>query len=208
MFKILIGDDHAIIRKGLRQILREEISKCEIDEAADGMDVIQKINEKQYDILILDISMPKRNGIDLLNQLKIEKPEIPILILSIHPEEQYAIRVLKAGAAGFINKASAPEELVHAIRKITEGGKYISPVVAEQLATNILNSGQAPHEHLSDREFQVMLMIASGNTTKEIAEELSLSVKTISTYRARLLEKMELENNAKLTKYVLQHNLL
>lgn len=208
MFKILIGDDHAIIRKGLRQILREEISKCEIDEAADGMDVIQKINEKQYDILILDISMPKRNGIDLLNQLKIEKPEIPILILSIHPEEQYAIRVLKAGAAGFINKASAPEELVHAIRKITEGGKYISPVVAEQLATNILNSGQAPHEQLSDREFQVMLMIASGNTTKEIAEELSLSVKTISTYRARLLEKMELENNAKLTKYVLQHNLL
>jgi len=208
MFKILIGDDHAIIRKGLRQILQEEISKCDIDEAADGMDVIQKINEKQYDILILDISMPKRNGIDLLNQLKIEKPDIPILILSIHPEEQYAIRVLKAGAAGFINKASAPEELVHAIRKITGGGKYISPVVAEQLATNIHNPGQAPHEHLSDREYQVMLMIASGNTTKEIAEELSLSVKTISTYRARLLEKMELDNNAKLTKYVLQHNLL
>ncbi len=208
MFKILIGDDHAIIRKGLRQILQEEISKCDIDEAADGMDVIRKINEKQYDILILDISMPKRNGIDLLNQLKIEKPDIPILILSIHPEEQYAIRVLKAGAAGFINKASAPEELVHAIRKITGGGKYISPVVAEQLATNIRNPGQAPHEHLSDREYQVMLMIASGNTIKEIAEELSLSVKTISTYRARLLEKMELDNNAKLTKYVLQHNLL
>ena len=196
MFKILIGDDHAIIRKGLRQILQEEINKCDIDEAADGVGVIQKINEKQYDILILDISMPKRNGIDLLNQLKIEKPDIPILILSIHPEEQYAIRVLKAGASGFINKASAPEELVKAIQKISEGGKYISPVVAEQLASNILSPEQAPHEHLSDREYQVMLMIASGNTIKEIAEELSLSIKTISTYRARLLEKMELGNNA------------
>ena len=208
MFKILIGDDHAIIRKGLRQILQEEINKCEIDEAADGVDVIQKINERSYDILILDISMPKRNGIDLLNQLKIEKPELPILILSIHPEEQYAIRVLKAGASGFINKASAPEELVRAIQKITAGGKYISPVVAEQLASNFLSPEQAPHEQLSDREYQVMMMIASGNTIKEIAEELSLSIKTISTYRARLLEKMDLDNNAKLTKYVLQHNLL
>lgn len=208
MYKILIGDDHAIIRKGLRQILREEITDCEIDEAADGSEVIRKINEKLFDVLILDISMPKRNGIDILNQLKIEKPDLPILILSIHPEEQYAIRVLKAGAAGFINKASAPEELVQAIRKITGGGKYISPVVAEQLATNILGSEQAPHEQLSDREYQVMLLIAGGNTVKEIAEELALSIKTISTYRSRLMEKLNMDNNAKITKYVLQNNLL
>ncbi len=208
MFKILIGDDHAIIRKGLSQILKEEIKNCEIEEASDGSEVIQKINEKLFDILILDISMPKRNGIDILNQLKIEKPDLPILILSIHPEEQYAIRVLKAGASGFINKASAPEELVQAIQKITNGGKYISPVVAEQLASNILTPEQAPHEQLSDREYQVMLLIASGNTIKEIAEELSLSIKTISTYRSRLLEKMNMQNNAKLTKYVIQNNLL
>lgn len=206
--KILIGDDHEIIRRGLKQILTEDLTGCRITEASNGNEVIQKINEQPFDIIILDISMPKRNGIDILNQLKIEKPDVPVLILSVHPEEQYAIRMLKAGASGFINKASAPEELVEAIKKILSGGKYISPLVADQLASNMISPGQAPHEMLSDREYQVMLLLAGGKTVREIAEDLTISVKTVSTYRTRCLEKMGLDNNAKLTKYVIQNDLL
>jgi DNA-binding NarL/FixJ family response regulator len=208
MLKILIGDDHAIIRKGLRQILTEEFVPCAIDEASSGREVIKKTGEKSYDILILDISMPERNGIDILQQLKIEQPSLPILVLSIHPEEQYAVRVLKSGAAGFLNKASAPEELVKAIQKISGGGRYISPAVAEHLADRINDPNRMPHENLSSREYQVMLLIASGKTLSEISDELALSVKTVSTYRSRLLEKMSMENNAKLTKYVIEHKLL
>lgn len=208
MLKILIGDDHAIIRKGLRQILTEEFVPCAIDEASSGREVIKKTGEKSYDILILDISMPERNGIDILQQLKVEQPSLPILVLSIHPEEQYAVRVLKSGAAGFLNKASAPEELVKAIQKISGGGRYISPAVAEHLADRISDPNRMPHENLSSREYQVMLLIASGKTLSKISDELALSVKTVSTYRSRLLEKMSMENNAKLTKYVIEHKLL
>lgn len=208
MLKILIGDDHAIIRKGLRQILTEEFVPCAIDEASTGREVIYKTNEKNYDILILDISMPERNGIDILQQLKIEQPALPILVLSIHQEEQYAVRVLKSGAAGYLNKASAPEELVAAIQKISGGGRYISPEVAEHLADRINDPERPLHENLSAREYQVMLLIASGKTLSEISNELVISVKTVSTYRSRLLEKMAMENNAKLTKYVIENGLL
>lgn len=208
MFKILIGDDHAVIRKGLRQILQEQITRCEVDEASNGVDVVHKINEKPYDILILDISLPKRNGMDILRQLSIEKPKLPVLILSISPEEQIAVRVLQSGASGFINKASAPEELIEAIRTITRGGKYVSPVVAEQLTDGMLSPEKSLHEQLSEKEYRVMLMIASGNTMKEMAEKLSVSVKTVGSFRNSLLDKMEVDNNAKLTKYVLKHNLL
>jgi len=188
MLKILIADDHAIVRQGLKQIVTETPDMVVSGEASNGQELLSKIKENDYDVVVLDITMPGRDGIDVLKQLRSERPELPILMLSIHPEEQYALRALKAGASGYLTKESAPDELVVAIRKVSQGGKYISSSLAEKLAFELeVGREQAPHETLSDREYHVMCLIASGKTVMEIAQELSLSEKTISTYRSRIL---------------------
>jgi len=208
MIRILIGDDHAIVRRGLKQIV-EESSEMVVDEAKNGKEVLEKTDKKDYDILILDISLPDRSGLDILKHLRVVKPDLPILILSIHPEDQYALRVLRAGAAGYLSKDSAPDELVSAIHKVSRGGKYITTSIAEKLVFYLdKTTGKPPHEILSDREFQVMCMIASGKTVGEIAEGLCLSVKTISTYRTRILGKMSLKNNAEITHYAIKNQLV
>ncbi|MGB2763293.1 MAG: response regulator transcription factor [Candidatus Aminicenantaceae bacterium] len=209
MTKILIADDHAVVRKGLKQILAETSDIVAADEAKNGQEVLEKVRKSDYDIVMLDISMPGRSGIEILKQLKDEKPEVLVLVLSMHPEEQYAVRALKAGASGYLTKDSAPEELIKAIRKISQGGKYITASLAEKLAFDLEIDSEKPlHETLSDREYEVMCKIASGKTIKEIAEELFLSVKTISTYRSRILEKMGMKNNTQLVHYALKNRLL
>jgi two-component system invasion response regulator UvrY len=209
MIKVLIADDHTLVRKGLKQLLLDTNDIERVDEARDGKEAINKINKKDYDLVLLDISLPGRSGIDVLKQLKIIKPKLPVLILSMHPEEQYAVRSLRAGASGYLTKESAPDELIDAIRKVANGGKYITFSLAERLAGEIGPSTEKPlHQTLSDREYQVMCMIASGKTVKDIAEELNLSVKTISTHRARILRKMHMDNNAQLTHYAIKHDLV
>jgi len=209
MYKFLIADDHAIVRKGLVQLIREEFYEAEIAEATDSNEVYEKVKSQIWDVILLDISMPGRNGLDILKQLRAEGIKAPILMLSMHPEEQYAIRVLKAGASGFLNKESANAELVLAIQKVLTGRKYISASLAEKLADNAGDkSDKALHESLSDREMQVLQMLASGKTVSEVGIEISLSVNTISTYRARLLEKHSLNNNAELTRYALDNGLV
>lgn len=209
MIKILIADDHAVVRKGLKQILAETSDIIATDEAINGQEVLEKIRKNDYDIVMLDISMPGRNGLDILKQVKNEKPEMSVLILSMHPEEQYAVRALKAGASGYLTKDSAPDELILAIRKISQGRKYITSSLAERLAFYLEVDSEKPlHEALSDREYEVMRMIASGKTVREIAEELFLSIKTISTYRSRILEKMGMKNNTELVHYALKNRLL
>ena len=209
MLKILIADDHAIVRQGLKQIVTETGDMVVAGEASNGQELLDKIKDDDYDVVVLDITMPGRNGIDVLRQLRIEKPGLPILMLSIHPEEQYALRALKAGASGYLTKESAPDELVGAIRKVSSGGKYVSASLAEKLAFG-LEAGheKAPHETLSDREYMVMCMIASGKTVMAIAQELMLSEKTVSTYRSRILEKMNMKNNAELTYYAIKNKLV
>jgi two-component system invasion response regulator UvrY len=209
MINILVADDHAIVREGLKQILAETSDLHVAGEAANGQDVFEKIWKNEYDVVMLDISMPGRSGLEVLKQIRDIRPELPVLVLSIHPESQYAVRALKAGAAGYLTKESAPDELISAIRKVSQGGKYISPSLAEKIAAD-LETGifQVPHESLSDREYQVMCMIASGKTVKQIGEELCLSVKTVSTYRSRILEKMKMKNNAELTYYAIKHELV
>ena len=206
--KVLIADDHELIRRGLKQILTEELVSVSIEEAEDGAAVLPKIQKNQYDLIILDITMPGRNGMDLLKDIKTEFPKLPVLVLSIHPEEQYALRTLKAGASGFLNKASAPEELITAIRKVAQGAKYITSTLAEQLVQNLDDDEQKPHQRLSNREYQVMTLIASGKTVKEIAESLHISIKTVSTYRTRILEKMNFKNNAHIMHYSIKNNLI
>jgi two-component system invasion response regulator UvrY len=209
MIKILIADDHTLVRKGLKQLLMDTKGIERVDEAGDGKETINKVNKKDYDLVLLDISLPGRSGIDVLKQLKSHKPKLPVLILSMHPEEQYAVRSLRAGASGYLTKESAPDELIDAIRKVANGGKYITSSLAEKLAGEIGPRTEKPlHETLSDREYQVMCMIASGKTVKDIAEELNLSVKTISTHRARILRKMHMDNNAQLTHYAIKHGLV
>ncbi|TAK08715.1 MAG: response regulator transcription factor [Candidatus Manganitrophaceae bacterium] len=209
MIKILIADDHAIVRRGLKQILAETPDMVVAGEAHNGQELLDKVRDHQWDVVVLDISMPGRGGLDTLKQLKSERPKLPVLMLTIHPEDQYAVRVLRAGASGYLTKESAPDHLVEAIRKVARGGKYISPHLAEKLAFNLESLSERPlHEALSDREFQVLRFIASGKTVKEIGEELSLSVKTISTYRTRILEKMKMRNNAELTHYAIQQKLV
>jgi DNA-binding NarL/FixJ family response regulator len=179
------------------------------DEAGNGQEALAFIRKKDYDLVLLDISMPGRSGLEVLKDVKSEKPKLPVLILSIYPEEQYAIRALRAGASGYMTKASAPNELIAAIRKISEGGKYISASLAEKLTYYLDgDASRPPHEALSDREYQVMLMIASGKTVTQIADELCLSVKTISTYRTHILEKMKMKNNAEMTLYAVQNKLV
>jgi two-component system invasion response regulator UvrY len=209
MIKILIADDHAIVREGLKQILAETLDMVVADEATTGNEVLEKVLENEYDVVILDISMPGRDGVDILKQLKGHNPRLPILVLSMHSEDQYAVRVLKAGAAGYMTKESAPEDLITAIRRIATGRKYISSSLAEKLAFDLERDSKKPsHETLSDREYQVMCMIASGKRAQEIAEELCLSVKTVSTYRARILEKMKMKNNAELMRYAIRYGLV
>jgi DNA-binding NarL/FixJ family response regulator len=209
MIKILIADDHAIVREGLKQILSESPDLIVVAEASSGQEVLEKISKSDLDLVVLDIAMPGRGGLDILKEIKTQRPRLPVLMLSMYPEEQYAIRVLKSGASGYLTKESAPSELVMAIRQISQGKKYISPSLAEKLAIDLeINPDKMPHEILSDREYQVMCMIASGKTLKEIADGLSLSIKTISTYRSRILEKMNMKTNAELTHYAIKNNLV
>ncbi|MFQ6103282.1 MAG: response regulator [Candidatus Glassbacteria bacterium] len=209
MIRILIADDHAIVRKGLRQILSETSDIVIADEAGSGQEALEKGLENDYDIVVLDISMPDRNGLDILKQLKVEKPGLPVLVLSMHPEEQYAIRALREGAFGYLTKESAPGELIRAIRKISEGRKYVSSSLAEKLATRLKpDADKPPHESLSNREFQVMLLLANGKTVKEAAGEMHLSAKTVSTYRARIMAKMNMKNNAELIRYAIKNGLV
>lgn len=209
MIDVIIADDHPIVRAGLKQMIMEDNFIRVAAEASKGSDLLDQVRRKDYDVILLDLTMPGMDGIDVLKQLKIEKPHIPVIILTIHPESQYALRILKAGASGYLTKASAPDELIKAIRRVHGGGKYISPSLAEKIAFALdKDIGRFPHETLSDREYQVFLLIGSGKTVSEIAGELTLSVKTISTYRTRILEKMQMKNNAELIHYAVQNNLV
>lgn len=209
MIKIILADDYAIVRAGLKHILKDTPDIAVSGEASCGNEVIRKVSSNNYDLVILDISLSDRNGIDILKELKRIKPNLPVLILSIYPEEQYAYRSLRAGAHGYMTKESAPDELISAIRKIASGRKYITSSIAEKLAFEIAtNSKIFPHERLSDREYQVMCMIASGKRITDIAKTLSRSVKTISTHRARILKKMGMKNNAELTYYAIKNRLV
>lgn len=209
MLKILIADDHSIVRKGLKQVLADTADMVVSDEAASTEEALEKALGGDFDVVVLDISMPGRGGLDALKQIKSQKPKLPVLILSMYSEEQYALRVLKAGAAGYLTKESAPDELIGAIRKVSKGMKYVSAHLAEEIAFALDADADRPiQETLSDREFQVLCMIASGKTTREIADELSLSIKTVSTYRLRVLEKMRMKNNAELTHYAIKNKLV
>ena len=209
MIRVLIADDHAILRRGLAQIISEAGDMEVCAEAESGAQTVKLARENAVDVVLLDITMPDRNGLDTLKQLKKEKPKLSVLMLSMHPEETYALRAIKAGASGYLNKQSAPAQLVTAIRQVAGGRRYISPAVAEELAGTIADGSDRPaHATLSDREYETMRLIASGKTLTEIAEEMHLSVKTVSVYRARVLQKMQLKNNAELTHYALKEQLV
>lgn len=209
MIRVLVADDHAVVRQGLKQILGDTPEIRIAGEATNGKEALDKVRAEAWDVVILDISLPDHNGLDILKQLKSERPKLPVLVLSMYSEDQFAVRVLKAGACGYLTKDSAPDELVRAIRKVVSGGTYVSAFLAERLAFGIGDdSSKLPHETLSDREFQVLRLIAAGKSVKEIAAELSLSAKTVSTYRARTLEKMNLKTNAELIHYAIQNHLI
>lgn len=209
MLRILIADDFPLFRRGVKELLADGLGTVTIGECGNAHDLLELVRRKKWDVVILDITMPGSTGTETLKQLKAECPKLPVLVLSMHPEDQYAVRMFKAGADGYLTKASAPEELVEAIKKVLGGGQYVSPSLAEKLALTIKASTRnVPHEHLSDREYEVMCLIASGKTVSEIAETMHLGVTTISTYRARILEKMNLKNNAELTRYALQRGLV
>jgi DNA-binding NarL/FixJ family response regulator len=209
MIRILVADDHIVVRRGLKMILLEGFPGAHIEEVGDAEDLIKQVMKAEWDVVISDLSMPGRSGLDALIQIKPMRPNLPILILSIHPEEQYAIRVLKAGASGYLSKDMAPDELVNAVQKVMLGKKYITPSIAEKLAS-VFDQDQTklPHETLSDREFDVLKMLATGKSVSEIAETLFLSVTTVSTYRARIITKMNLKNNAELTLYAIENKLI
>ena len=209
MIDILVADDHTIIRQGLREILDKEPGLHVKDEAATGSEVLQKIGNQHFDVIILDITMPGRDGIEILKEIKSRGIDSAVLILSMYPEEEYAIRAIRSGAAGYLSKKYAMSELIEAIRKVAAGGKYISESVAMELAIQIeKNNQKAPHEILSDREFEVLCLIGSGKSVSQIAEELSLSISSISTYRSRILEKMKFRNNAEMIHYVIKNDLI
>jgi DNA-binding NarL/FixJ family response regulator len=207
--KVLIADDHAIVRRGLKQILADAYHAVSVAEAQNAHEALRLAREQDWDIIVLDISMPGKSGLELLKELKLLRPKTPFLILTTHAEELYAVRVLKAGAAGYMTKESAPEHLLEAVRKVTRGQRYISPTLAEILAASVdLDTEKPPHESLSDREYQVLSLIASGKSVGEIAVELSLSVKTVSTHRTHILEKMKMKSNAELTHYAMKNKLV
>ena len=201
-YKVLLVDDHAVVRHGLRAVLEEEMGDVAVQEAGTAREGVECLRRDDYDALILDIGLPDRNGLDLLKSIHSEWPDLPVLILSMFDESQYGVRMIKAGAAGYVTKASAPENFVTAVRKILAGGRYISANLADRLADSVSgNSDEEPYEVLSDREYQIFLMIASGKTVSEIADDLCLSVKTVSTHRAHVLEKTHMKNNSELTHY-------
>lgn len=208
MIDVIIADDHPIVRAGLKQIIMDDPGLFLADEASHGADLLEKVRHRNCDVVVMDLSMPGMDGLDVLKQLKIEKPHLPVIILTVHPESRYALRILKAGASGYITKDSAADELVKAIRKVNRGGKYITPSLAEKIAFALdADTGKLPHETLSDREYQVLCLIGGGKTVSQIADELALSVKTVSTYRSRILEKMQMDHNAELIHYAVQNGL-
>ncbi|WP_276365446.1 response regulator transcription factor [Chryseolinea sp. H1M3-3] len=204
----LVADDHAVVRKGLAQILCDEFPAATVKEVSNSHEVMEAVKKESWDVILLDISMPGRNGIETLKQLRSEGIKTPVLMLSMHSEDQYAIRVLKAGASGFLNKETATEELLSAVKKVLTGRKYITPSVAEKLIDTLEDDQKPAYASLSDRELQVLQHIASGKTVTDIADQLSLSVNTISTYRSRILDKLKLNNNAELTRYAIDNNLV
>ena len=209
MLKILVADDHEVVRKGLMKVLAESLQPIKVEEARNGQEAVSKVWKSEYDLVVLDIKMPGKNGLDALKEIKQHRPKLPVVILSMHPEEQFAIRAMRAGASGYLTKECAGDELVLSIRKALKGEKYISGSLAQILAGELdSDSEKPPHELLSDREFQVMLMIASGKPVGAIAKELCLSVKTISSYRANILLKTRMKNNAEITHYAIQNKLV
>jgi DNA-binding NarL/FixJ family response regulator len=208
MLRILIADDHAIVRKGLRQILFEEYPSAEIGEAGDAESLIAKTTNEKWDVVICDLNMPGRSGLDALHQIKLFSPNLPVLMMSIYPEDQYALRTLKSGAAGYLNKEHIHDELINAIQTVMQGKKFITAAVAELLVDSFNSSAEHPHNLLSDREFDVFKLLASGKSVSEIAEQLSLSATTVSTYRSRMMEKMKMRSNAELTRYAIEKNLI
>lgn len=209
MTNILIADDHSIVREGLKQVLVDTPDMVVTGEAKDGEEALDKALRNDYDVVVLDISMPGQSGLEVLKQIKSSKPKLPVLILSMYPEDQFALRVLKAGASGYLSKESAPEELINALRKVSSGAKYISSTLLEKIAETLdFNAERPAQEALSDREFQVLCMIASGKSVREIAENLDISIKTVSTYRSRILEKLRMKNNAELTRYAIKNELV
>lgn len=208
MIRIVIADDHTIVREGLKQMLSASVDFSVVGEACNGQEVITRARELEFDVLLLDMSMPGRSGIELIRQVKSEKPRIRVLVLSMHEEEQYAVRSIRAGASGYLTKETASDQLVSAIRKVAAGGAFITPAVAEQLAIGAMPNTEGPlHSSLSDREFQVMSMLVSGKSITDIASELNLSVKTVSTHKTRLMQKMGMSNQADLIRYALDNNL-
>jgi DNA-binding NarL/FixJ family response regulator len=207
--RFLIADDHAVVRRGLMEILGDEFANSAFGEAKTAQEALVQVQKQNWDVVILDISMPGKNGLDILAELKQLRPHAPVLVLSMHSEEQFARRALRGGAAGYLTKESVAEELVKAVRRVLSGGRYISASLAEKLAWDLEGKGEKPlHELLSNREFSVLRMIASGKAMKEIADELTLSVKTVSTYRRRILEKFEMRSNAELIRYAVQNHLV
>ena len=209
MLRILVADDHAIVRQGLKQVLVEEFPDAHIEESSTGFETIQAVQQQPWNVLILDIHFPDKNGLDVLKEVKGLCPDLSVVVLSLYPEEQYGIRVLKAGGSAYLTKETAPSELVKAVKKVMNGGRYVSAQLAEQLAASVAPHASGPsHQTLSDRELEVLRYLAIGKTVTEIADLLSLSVKTISTYRARLLEKLHLKTTADLIRYAVDHNLV
>jgi DNA-binding NarL/FixJ family response regulator len=209
VIRVLVADDHAVVRQGLKQILSEEPDILEVGEAGSVAETLRLSREAEWDVVILDITMPDGSGLDILRELRHEKPQLPVLVLSVHSEDQYALRVLRSGAAGYLTKECAPQELVEAVRRVVSGGKYVGLDLAERLAEVLAGDRNAQaHEQLSDREFQILCLIGSGKSASEIAQELSLSPKTVSTYRRRVLDKMHMSSNVELTRYVLEQQLI
>ena len=209
MIRVLVADDHTILREGLKQILADHPDLQVAGEAANGFEVLKRIRNEDFDVIVLDMSMPGRSGIELIKEVKRERGKLPILVLSMHKEDMYAVRSIKAGASGYLSKDSASTQLVEAIRKVASGGMFISPVVAEKLALGLRQPVDAlPHTRLSDREYQIFLMLVHGKGITGIAEELRLSAKTVSTHKARILEKMALAGLSELVKYAIRHQLI
>jgi DNA-binding NarL/FixJ family response regulator len=209
MIRVLVADDHPLLRHGLKQVLEQEPDLAEVGEAADSEQALEQIGQKKWDCVILDIAMPGRGGLDVLREIRRRDPALPVLVLSVHSEDEFAIRAIKAGANGYLSKINPTTEIMHAVRKVLTGKKYVSASLAEALANALESENErSPHESLSDREFQVMCRIASGKTVSQIAAEIALSVKTVSTYRARVLEKMHMGTNSELTRYAIQRGLV